>query len=192
MDSNGWGIADAAAFVAAIDRELELATTGSVELVRKGRLTQQESEYVVGLLRDVRSDLAHAFGPFDPDRVQRQDPAVSWRSKIQWIKRELADRRELYPELVRKCRLTEDEARRGIRVIAALHRLYWQQLFMWVPDEQPAIDYLARIREAKNASSAELEALRSSEGAKIYRELVRKHMAAVDNEEHGQRELLVA
>jgi hypothetical protein len=192
MNGEAWGIGDAAAFVAAIDRELEAAARSNVELVRKGRQTQAESDYVVALLRDVRSDLAHAFGPYSETGGLRADPAVSWRDKIRWISRELDDRREKYPELVAKGRMTEADAKLGIRTIAALRRLYWNQLFMWEPDAPAAADYLIQLRRRSPASAAELEQLRSSEGARIYRELVRKHLADVELEENGQQRLLVA
>lgn len=189
MSAEEWGIADAAAFVAAIDRELEAATRESVELERKGRQTKAESDYVAALLRDVRSDLAFAFGPI---AGVREDPAVRWRDKVRWMKRELGDRRERFPELVTKGRMTEADARLKIRTIAALVRLYWNQLFMWEPDAQPAADYLQTLRRNVNASVAELAKLRASEGAQIYRELVRRHMADVELEGEETQGRLVA
>lgn len=190
MNGDAWGIADAASFVAAIDKELEGATRENVELVRKGRLTDVEAQYVVDLLRDVRSDLAHAFGPFDPGLGwQRAEPAVSWRSKVRWMKRELDNRRANYPELVNKGRMTEADARLGIRTLAALVRLYWNQLFQWTPDPGPALDYLAELRRGR---AVDLKALRATEGARLYRELVRKHLADVEAAEPEQKELLVA
>jgi hypothetical protein len=190
MNGEEWGIADAAAFVAAIDRELEAATRDAIELERKGRQTKAESDYVAALLRDVRSDLAHAFGPIAGVRA---DPAVRWRDKVRWMKRELADRRERYPELVSKGRMTEPDARLKIRTIAALVRLYWNQLFMWEPDAQPAIDYLAELRRTFDAGdTAALRELGSSDGAKIYRELVRKHLADVELESEEAQGRLVA
>jgi hypothetical protein len=105
------------------------------------------------------------------------------------MKRELADRRERFPEAVSKGRMTEADARLKIRTIAALVRLYWNQLFMWEPDAPAAADYLDRLRRA---SAAELEELRSSDGAKIYRELVRKHLADVELESEEAQGRLVA
>lgn len=189
MNGEPFSIADAAAFVDAIDAELEATTRANVELVRKGRLTGQEAEYVTALVRDVRSDLVHAFGPLDIGAsYERADPAVSWHDKNRWIGRELEQRAADYPELVRKGRMTEAEAKIGLRIMATLRRLYWRELFMWDPEPGPALEWLRATRAIDRMMGTD-EAY--PEGRTLYRQLVRKHLAAVELED-GEQGRLVA
>lgn len=181
MNGEPFSIADAAAFVAAIDAELERTTRENVERVRKGRQSQAESDYVVGLLRDVRSDLTHAFGPLHVC-FERADPVVRWRDKVRWISRELEARNRDYPELVRKGRMTEADARTGIRVIKTLYRLYWRELFMWEPEPGPALEWLTDIRRRVTPDAPPPPPL--------YRELVRKHAEQVALEDGDQARLV--
>jgi hypothetical protein len=187
-----FAIADAAAFVAAIDQELADVAAAHVDQVRKGRLSQKEADYVVAVLRDMRSDLAHAFSviPWQSgDSIERPDPAVPWRQKVRWVKLELEQRRADYPELVRKGRLEESVARRKLAMIRTLHRLYWRELFMWEPDPGPALDWLQAIRRCKLGEISAIDA-RIPDGRRLKRELVRKHMAELELEENGQMELV--
>lgn len=192
MNGEIFSIADAAAFVGAIDDELGAATRDHVELVRKGRLTQVEADYVIELLRDIRSDLCHAFGPLDVGAtIERDGPAVRWRAKVRWINNELDRRNETYPEAVRKGRMTEREGKLGIRLIRTLHRLYWRELFMWEPDPGPALEFLLMIRKSKTASAEDIDRA-IPHGRQAYRELVRKHMAELEIEDGKTQGELVA
>lgn len=189
MNGELFKIADAAAFVAAIDRELDERARENVLLVRKGRLSQREADYLTELLRDVRSDLAHAFGPLAIGAaIERADPAVRWRAKVKWVAGELAHTDD-YPELVRKGRMTIEDAKRKTRMIATLHRLYWRELFMWEPDTGPALDFLLAIRSRKTATSEEIDRAVPN-GREAYRELVRKHVAGLELEAAKQMELV--
>lgn len=189
MNGEAFSIRDAAAFVAAIDAELEQLATANVEAVRKGRQTQREADYVVGLIRDIRSDLVHAFGELNGASYERPDAAVSWPNKIRWIKGELERREEEYPELVRKGRMTQQQARIGIQILATLRRLYWKELFMWDAEGGPALEFQKACRQIPPISPSELEA-KHSEGRRIYRELARKHLAAVELEDAEQGRLV--
>lgn len=186
------GIADAAAFVAAIDRDLAAIAADHADKVRKGRLSQQESDYVVGLVRDIRSDLVHAFGAMPRVSIERPDPAVSWRDKVRWISRELDDRRATYPELVAKGRMTEADARLGERIMAHLRRLYWRELFMWEPEPGPALEWLIRIRRRPVGDSGAAIDAELPHGKQQYRELARKHFANVELEDQPQQQRLLA
>jgi hypothetical protein len=192
MNGEVFKIADAAAFVAAIDRELAGCTRDHVDMVRKGRLTQAESDYVVGLLRDIRADLIHAFGPLEPGAsIEQPGPAVRWRAKVRWINGELERRQSAYPELVVKGRLTDQDAKIGLRLMSTLRRLYWRELFMWEPDPGPALDFLLAIRSRKVASNEDLDRL-IPHGRETYRELARKHFAAIELEDAAAQGELVA
>jgi hypothetical protein len=194
MNLNGeeWGVSDAAALVAEIDRDLGERESHYPDQVKKGRISQKEADYLVGLIRDIREDLGFAFAPLGPNEIratwERPNPHVTWRAKVQWINGELEQRRKRFPELVAKGRLSGNDAQRRISAMEQLRRLYWNKLFQWRPPEGPASDYLRALRSAVDAG-AETAALRSSEGAKVYRELVRRHMADVELEEGAQGEL---
>lgn len=189
MNGERFSITDAAAFIGAIDAELEATTRANVELVRKGRLTQLEADYVTGLIRDIRSDLIHAFGPLERGGcVERPDAAVSWTNKVRWIKGEHDQRQADYPEAVRKGRMTDAEARLGLRVMTTLRRLYWAELFMWDAEPGPALDFQQACRQIPPIGMAELNA-RHDEGRKLYRRLIRAHVAAVEIED-GQGRLV--
>lgn len=188
MNGEAFSIRDAAAFVAAIDQDLEATTAENVELVRKGRLRQEEADYVTGLIRDVRSDLVHAFGPLELGQsYERRDPAVSWQDKNRWIGGELDRREAEFPELVRKGRLAPPDAEQRIRVLRTLRRLYWRELFMWDPEPGPALDWLRATRELNRLMAADDE---YPGGRSLYRQLVRKHAAAVELEEAEQGRLV--
>jgi hypothetical protein len=190
MNGELFSIADAAAFIGAIDQDLADCAAAHVDQVRKGRLTQHEADYVVGVLRDIRSDLVHAFGPLDVGAcLEREEAAVRWRAKVRWINGELEARRSSYPELVAKGRLEERAAKRKLAMLRTLHRLYWRELFMWEPDPGPALEFLLAIRKRKDATADEIDRL-IPRGRQIYRELVRKHVAAVELEDGGQMELV--
>lgn len=188
MNGAAFSIKHAAAFVAAIDAELEQLTRNNVELVKKGRQTQQEADYVVGLIRDIRSDLVHAFGELPVGgSYERTDPAVAWSNKVRWIKGELELREATYPEAVRKGRMTREQAAIGVRVLATLRRLYWSELFMWDAEAGPALEFQRACRAG--VSPSEIEA-KHGEGRRIYRELVSKHAAAVQLEDAEQGRLV--
>lgn len=191
MNGELFSIADAAAFVGTIDQELADTALEHVDLLRKGRIAEQESQYVVALLRDIRADLAHAFGPLGVGEcVERDEPAVRWRDKVRWIKRELEQRRADYPELVAKGRILEASARRKLRMLGTLHRLYWRELFMWEPDPGPALEWLTEIRRNKLGNIEAIDA-RIPEGRQMKHDLVRKHMAALELEDtEGQGKLV--
>lgn len=186
MNGEIFNIADAAAFVAAIDQELADAGRDQIELVRKGRLTPREADYLIGLLRDIRSDLAHAFSAVPCSSIERGDPVIPWRDKVRWIKLELEQRRTDYPELVAKGRLLEREAKTKLAMLRTLHRLYWRELFMWEPEQGPALDWLRAIRKNKLGQIAAIDAA-IPDGRRLKQELVRKHMAALELED-GQRQ----
>jgi hypothetical protein len=190
-----FSIADATAFVGASDQELADVGRDHVDQVRKGRLTQREADYVVALLRDVRSDLAHAFTviPWQTgESIERGDPAVRWRAKVRWIKQELEARSRDYPELVAKGRLLERDAKLKLRMIATLHRLYWRELFMWEPEPGPALEWLQEIRRCKLGNVDAIDA-RIPDGRRMKMELVRKHMAELELEDgQAQGELVAA
>lgn len=192
LDGATWGIADAGAIVAEIDRDLAERAAAYPEQVRKGRLSQTEADYLSGLLGDIREDLDFAFAMIGPGEIretwERPNPRVTWRDKVRWIRRELEARERRLPDLVAKGRLTAADAEKRIAAIEQLRRLYWCKLFQWQPPEGPALDYLKALRSTAR-SGARLEELRSSEGAGIYRELVRRHMATVELEEQKQAEL---
>lgn len=191
MNGEPFSIADAAAFIAAIDAELEATTRTNVEAVRKGRLTAQEADYVTALIRDIRSDLVHAFGPLEIGQsFERPDAAVSWHNKNRWIGRELEDRTEQYPELVAKGRLTRQEAAIGIRVMTTLRRLYWKELFMWDPEPGPALDFVRACRRYPPTGFGDSIEKIHGAGRTLYRELVRKHLAAVELEDGAQGRLV--
>lgn len=193
MNGDILAIADAAAFVAAIDQELAELGRDHVDQVRKGRLTQHEADYVVGLLRDIRSDLAHAFGPLSfGQTIERSDPAAPWRNKVRWITGELERRRADYPELIAKGRILNQDARVKIKMLATLHRLYWRELFMWEPEAGPALEWLNAIRRHKSGDTAAIDRAIPL-GRATMRELARKHQAAVAVEDgQAQGELVAA
>jgi hypothetical protein len=195
LDGEGWGIADAAALVAEIDRDLADREAHYPDQARKGRIAQEEADYLVGLIGDIRADLLFAFAPLAPGELrgsyERPNPRVTWSAKVKWINGELEHRCKRLPDLVAKGRLTQADADRRIGAIEQLRRLYWNKLFQWQPPEGPAIEYLRALRSAVDAR-ADTSALRSSEGAKIYRELVRRHMAAVEQESGQAQGELVA
>jgi hypothetical protein len=192
LDGDAWGVSDAAALVAEIDRDLAEREGHYPEQVRKGRLGQKEADYLVGLIRDIREDLAFAFAPLAPHEIratcERPNPHVTWRDKVRWINGELEHRRQRFPELVAKGRLSDTDAQKRISAMEQLRRLYWNKLFQWRPPEGPANDYLRALRAAADAG-ADTKALRVSEGARIYRDLVRRHLADVELEENAQGEL---
>lgn len=195
LDGEAWGISDVAALISEIDRDLGERAALSAELVRKGRVSQAEADYVAAVVGDIRADLLFAFSPMDNRETwQRPDPAVSWNDKCRWLRGELELRRKTYPELVAKGRMTEADAKQRGRAVAALHRLYWERMFQWLPPEGPAREYLDALRAAAELRSSGKPArreLRSGDGAKIYRELVRRHMAEVEAaNDPGQGSLL--
>lgn len=198
LNGEEWGVADAAALVAEIDRDLGERAATYGELVRKGRLDQREADFVAGLVGDIRDDLADAFAPLAAGECRPCCPRtarVTWRDKIRWIDRELADRKATYPELVRKGRLTEADARVRIGAIAHLRRLYWNRMFMWDPPEGPAREYLAALRSAALsgvAGAAARQPISNSEGGKLYRQFVRDHMAELDREADSGQGRMVA
>jgi hypothetical protein len=184
MNGECWGVRDAEGLVRAIDAELAKADKDSEELQRKGRRTSEEAKYITALLTDIRADLAFAFGPYDPAiGFTRREPSISWQNKIRWIRLELEERTASYPELVAKGRMTEDAAALGLRTMKALHRLYWRGMFMWEPEPGPALDWIRRLRAAVDA--AELEQLRASEAARIYREAAASQAALAVPAEQG-------
>jgi hypothetical protein len=191
LDGQGWGIGDAAALVAEIDRDLTDRQSHYPEQVRKGRISQQEADYLVGLIGDIREDLTFEFAILQPGQIHdphQRKPRVTWRDKIRWIDGELERRRDRLPELVAKGRLTQDDCDKRIRAIEQLRRLYWNRMFMWEAPAGPAREYLEALHSAVLAG-ADTKLLYSSEGARIYRELVRKHLAAVELETGAQGEL---
>lgn len=193
LDGEAWGIRDAATLVAEIDRDLAERQAHYPDQVRKGRISQREADYLVDLICDIRDDLMFAFAPVKAgelrDTWERPKPRVTWRDKVRWLEGELEHRRTRLPELVRKGLISGNDAQVRLSVIEQLRRLYWNNLFQWQPPEGPALDYLRALRSSVGAG-AKLEELRKSEGARIYRELVRKHLATVELEREEQGELV--
>lgn len=181
LDGEAWGIRDATALVAEIDRDLGDRQAHYPEQVRKGRLDQREADYRLELIRDIREDLLFAFAPPRAGEIratfERGNWRVTWRDKVRWIERELANRQEHYPERVNKGRMTAEEAEQRIAAIANLRRLYWNKLFQWQPPDGPALEYLKTASAPINC-----------EGAEIYRELVRRHAAELELEEAGNKQ----
>lgn len=194
--SGGWGIKDAMALIAELDKELATIEADAADRIAKGRLTQQEADYVSGLVKDIREDLTYHFGPIERGELAppaKTNCAVAWGDKLRWINAELAERQRDYPEAVRKGRMTEGQARRGLAFVAALRRMYWNHLFCWSPPAGPAANYLEDLHAiAENgwADKDRLEALRASPGARELQDLVRGHMDRVELEEQGQRSLV--
>lgn len=190
MTLNGepWGVRDAAALVAEIDRDLEDRTTHFPEQVRKGRINQQEADYLIGLIRDIRSDLVIEFSPIGSGAESNRPPRVTWTAKVRWINGELEHRKERLPELIAKGRITANDAQKRISAMEQLRRLYWKGMFQWEPPAGPARDYLAALRRAI-AAGADTSLLFNSEGGRHYRELVRAHAREVELEEQRQGEL---
>jgi hypothetical protein len=188
LDGTMWKVSDAAALVAAVDKELAAAIAEDKGLVAKGRIKQQEADWRELVIADIRDDLLFHFAPLQDGEIfdanARGEPAVPWADKVRWIDRELDVRRREYPELVAKGRMTDDEARRRGNAIAELRRLYWNRMFMWFPPEGPAADYLRALAAAArlDRSGRVTVAINKTEGEKIYRELVRSHLLAVDQE----------
>lgn len=191
MNGEAWGIADADALVAAIDKELEELAQRNAALVAKGRLKLQEAEFHSLLVGDIRLDLAHAFGPLALDAsYTRAEPGVGWHDKVRWISAELDERRARYPDLVAKGRMTEADAARRIRTVEQLRRLYWNAMFQWLPLAGPALDYVLAVR--RTVDPARREALWQGEQARIYRQQIRDHLLQVDQESGAAQGVLAA
>ena len=197
MNGEGWGIADAAALVAAVDVELAERSAADRELVNKGRLDPREADYRAKVVGDIRADLLAAFGPIGADEPPmpfspRADRAIDWANKVRWIEAELDDRRQRYPQLVSKGRLTQADADRRLGALELLRKLYWNKMFMWEPPEGPALEYRRALRAAvlSGAPASVRDALWQSDGARIYRQLVRSHVDRLELEEHGQGRLV--
>jgi hypothetical protein len=196
-DGQGWGIWDAAALVAEIDRDLGERQAAYPELVKKGRISKEEAGYRTTVITDIREDLTFAFTPLGDGEIRgtwwRSDPRVTWREKVAWINRELGDRRQRYPELIKKGRLTKEEADLRLEAIAHLRRLYWDRMFQWQPPEGPAREYLAALHATVLAGGFDaLAKIRKSEGQQIYREFVRRHLAIVASESPEAQGRMVA
>lgn len=196
-DGQGWGVWDAAALVAEIDRDLGERAVAYPELVKKGRLSAEEADYRMTVIRDIRDDLTFAFRPLADGEIlgswERADPRVTWREKVAWINRELGDRRQRFPELVKKGRLTQDQAETRLEAIAHLRRLYWDRMFQWQPPEGPARDYLTAVRATTLAGGYDaLAKIRKSEGRQLYQEFVRRHLAIVASESPEAQGRMVA
>lgn len=182
-----WRVADVAAFIAALDRELADRQRLHADKVRKGAMHETEAAHVTGLIQDLRGDLLHYFAPVPEDELQRpprDDPAFSWTAKVTWIRAEHAELEAKAGELVSKGRMTLDDAQRLRAMFGTLHRLYWRGMFMWTPPEGPAADYLRAIgAEARGGNRGTIVGARNDgEGARLYRQLVRDHMAALEAE----------
>jgi hypothetical protein len=188
LDGTAWGVADAAMLIATIDVELAEREATDRELLTKGRIDPLEADWRKAVIADIREDLLFAFAPLDAGDIRstwdRSDRRVTWHDKVRWIERELADRRAGYPELVAKGRIEEGEARRRVRALGELRRLYWCQMFQWEPSDPAARDYLAAVRKTvdRRGGEGKLEELRQSDGYRAYREHVRAHMRVLDQE----------
>jgi hypothetical protein len=179
LDGTSWGILDAAAIVAEIDRDLAEREAHYPEQQRKGRLDKSEADYLLELIRDIREDLQSDFAPLQPGEIREpRKPRVTWPLKTRWIRGELEHRRKRLPDLVAKGRITELDCERRIGTMEQLERLYWNRMFMWEPPVQEARDYLA-ARSAAARSGAGSQSLDGSEGQRIYRDSVRAHLSAV-------------
>jgi hypothetical protein len=190
---DNWGIPDAALVIAEIDRELGERELADQALVARGRIDPREAEHRARVIKDLRDDLRFAFAPIPDGEIlqwcERLEPAATWDEKVSWINRELELREEHYPALVAKGRLSIDDMKKRIEAIKQLRRLYWEQLFMWQPPEGPARDYLDALRKAATTGARVVTPLRKTEGARLYRELIRRHMETVANEKLQQGEL---
>jgi hypothetical protein len=190
-----WRIADAGAFIAAIDRELGDRQRDHAAKVRKGAMHQAEADHVLALVADIRADLLHYFGPVpdeEPRQPPREDPLFPWADKVRWIRRERDELEDKSPELVAKGRMTFDDAKRLTAMFGTLHRLYWRGMFMWRPPEGPAADYLRELRGAAVSGRKLAGGRNDGAGALLYRQLVREHMAQLDAEDSDSQGRLVA
>jgi hypothetical protein len=189
LDGQGWGVSDAAALVDELDRDLVERTAHVAEQIRKGRISKQEADYLFDLIRDVRADLAIEFAPLQPGEIRgRHACRVTWQAKVRWISGELEHRRKRLPELVVKGRLTEIDCERRIWAMEQLRRLYWNRMFQWEAPAGPARDYLDALEAAARSGRGTAE-LEGSDGQRIYRELVRRHLITVELEDQREPEL---
>lgn len=192
LDGAPFAIADAAAFIAELDNELAERAAAFPAAIAKGRLRQEEADHVTRLIGDIRADLFHAFSTVDCE-LTRADPAFTWNAKVTWIRAELDELEEKAPDAVAKGRMTADQARRKLAMFRLLRRLYWREMFMWLPASAAALDYL-RDYHGKALAAVGGPALRAhmeSPGGQIYRQLVRDHMELIEAESGGQGALSI-
>lgn len=191
LEPNGWSIGDANALVREIDAELAEREANYPRLIAKGRMNKHMAEQLLAIVRDIRADLLFAFAPLGGGelRGERIDPAIAWRSKVQWINRELASHRERDEELINKGRLDRAKSQRAIGALEQLRRLYWGQMFMWEPETGSAAEtYLRTLRATDPNAIERMRELRQSELARAFRQTVREHVAAVELEADSQRQ----
>lgn len=193
MNGEAWGIWDAAAMVAAIDAELGRMAARHETLLAKGRIDPRVAAYHADLAGDIRADLAHCFGPFDPAKGwERPPPVLPWRDKVRWIGAELDERREKCPDLVAKGRMTEADAADGIHLFGQLRRLYWNNAFMWEPEEEEARAYVLALRSADKLDEARIAELRAGPGYRRMQEAMRAHLVLLEQESGDAQGRLVA
>lgn len=194
LDGAHMAVADAAAFIAELDLDLAERDDRMAEAIAKGRMHASEADHVSGLIRDLRADLLHAFAPVpegEPrESINREAPDFAWPAKVAWIRAELAALEAAAPEAVAKGRMTAEHAWGRIDAFRLLLRLYWRDMFMWLPPAGPALDYLQdrRGKTLAGVGGAELRAHMASDGGKLFRQMVRDHLAlvAADNPQQGE------
>lgn len=197
LDGTHMAITDAAAFIAELDLDLAERAARMADAIAKGRLHDSEAEHVTRLIGDIRADLLHAFAPLADGELRgnfnRERPDFTWNNKVTWIRGELAELEANAPDAVAKGRMTSDQAKRRLAAFRLLIRLYWRDMFMWLPPPGPALDYLQdRHGQAlAGVGGAKLREHMASIGGKMFRQYVREHMAVLEAE-NGQQGVLAA
>ncbi len=132
MNGEGWGIEDADAIAAELDRALANRIETYPGLVAKNRLHQDEADYLLALLREIRTDLDVAFGP--PPWLL-PEAKFDWRTKVNWMKAELERLELAAPKRIAAGTLEPLEAERSLFAMRQLVRLFWEKGFGWVPPD---------------------------------------------------------
>lgn len=194
-DNNAWCIDGADAVVAEIRRELEDMRSTFPDKLAKGRLKQEEADYLEALVAEILADLAVAFGDLPPFSLMvPPEGRYVWADKVRWIRGEIERREANYPMQVDKGRLTREQADGRLFAIRQLYRLYWEKGFAWTPTGAEARAYLKQLYALPRDGSAEtreaIARLSASDGASACRAEARAHIAHVFNELHGQGRLV--
>ncbi|MED5545652.1 MAG: hypothetical protein VYD90_10400 [Pseudomonadota bacterium] len=107
-------------------------------LVAKGRITREEAAYEQDVIAAILEDAERfrkALAPVDqgkpmhnPRTIERTEGSsqndYTWHQRRAALTRELAYRQRLFPEMIRKGRLTQDQADLYTRRLAAMRGLY--------------------------------------------------------------------
>ncbi|MBT0666996.1 hypothetical protein HT136_01270 [Novosphingobium profundi] len=119
-------------------REIATRKVNLFALVTKGRITREEADYEQDVMNAILEDAERfrkALAPVDqgkpminPLRVERAEGSsqhdYTWHQRRAALTRELEYRQRLYPEMIRKGRLTQDQANLYTRRLTAMRGLY--------------------------------------------------------------------